>query len=302
MSNSEYPLDLKRDYFCASANDLIKGKQKMTLREAQLLFIAISQVVKDDTNFKTYTTTIPELADFMGIDKGSLYRDIEHICSNLLQRVVKIRMNGETEKSKQKWEAFHWVDKILFDKGKLTIRLSDDLKPYLIDLDRYYSQTLLGTLLTFRSYYATRLYQYLKADHGAKNGRIEEWTFSCEELRELFQVEEKDRDGKYKKYKLNRDLIRKTIIPALDELNSSDFVHVWDYSEQTVSKGRGKPTLVGVTFKAMLFDNKERKEFHLNISKPIIEEINKMKLSQTEKEDNHTEENTVEQMDGQLMF
>lgn len=302
MSSTEYPLDLNRDYFCASANDLIKGKQKMTLREAQLLFIAISQVVKEDKDFKTYTTTIPELAEFMGIDTDSLYRDIKGICKSLLQRVVEIQKNGSSEREKQQWETFQWINNAKFENGKLTIRLSDDIKPYLIDLDRCYSQTLLGTLLTFRSYYATRLYQYLKADFGAKKGQIEEWSFSCEELREIFHVEEKDRNGKYKKYKLNRDLIRFTIVPALEELNSSDYVYIWDYSEQTVNKGRGKPTLVGVTFKAMLFDTKERKAFYLNTAKPMIEEINKMKLSQTEKEDNHTEENTVEQMDGQLMF
>lgn len=260
--DKEYPLHLNKDFYVVTANDLIKGKQKMTLREAQLLYIAISQVVYQDDDFKTYTTTVPELAAFMGIDENSLYRDLESICTNLLQRVVKIQVGGEYAKGKKKWEIFQWVNSAKYDNGKLTIRLSDDIKPYLIELESYYSQTLLGTLLTFRSYYTTRLYQYLVADSNAHWNRTEEWTFTCEQIRDIFQVKEKQ-------YKLPRDLLRFTIIPALEELGNSDYAYVWDYTEHKAKK-RGSP-LESVSFKAIFFKDKDRKEWYLNRAKPMID-------------------------------
>ena len=255
----------------------------MTLRESQLLSIAIAQVVKEDTDFKTYTTSVPELAAFMMIDENSLYRDLESICTALMQRVVKIQIGGDNSSGRKKWEIFHWVSSASYDSGKLTLRLSDQIKPYLLELESYYSQTMLGCLMTFRGYHTTRLYQYLKAVYGEKGGNVDEWFFSCEELRELFQTYVKDEKGRIIKelYKLNRNLINKTIKPAIEELSASDYAYIYDYKEEFehISGKRGKPALKGVRFKAMFFDSDERrtarekKEFYLKKSKPIIEQL-----------------------------
>lgn len=288
MDKKEYQLKLDKDFYVVTANDLIKGRQKMTLREAQLLYIAISQVVYEDKDFKTYTTTVPELAAFMGIDTDSLYRDLEGICTSLLQRVVKIQVGGENARGRKKWEIFHWISSAKYDDGKLTLRLSDDVKPFLLELESYYSQTLLGTLLTFRSYYTTRLYQYLIADTGARYGNVHEWKFSCEQLRELFQVEEKQ-------YSRNYDLVRKTIKPALEELGASDYAYVWDYKEHK-AKTRGNP-LESISFKAIFFKDKEKKEWYLKKSKPIIDQINSDKTAQQA-----ADQSENEQLDGQLSF
>ena len=195
----------------------------------------------------------PLLAAFMGIDGNSLYKDLKQICKSLRQRIVEIQVKGENAKN-GKWKVFGWIDSAEYDNGKLTIRLSDDIKPYLIELESYYSQTLLGTLLTFRSYYTTRLYQYLVADSNAHWNRTEEWTFTCEQIRDIFQVKEKQ-------YKLPRNLLNKTIIPALDELGNSDYAYVWDYTEHRAKK-RGSP-LESVSFKAIFFKDKAHKETYI---------------------------------------
>lgn len=257
-----YEMQLNHGYYVVTANDLIKGRQKMTLREAQLLAIAIAQVVKEDSDLKTYTVTVPELAAFMGIDTNSLYRDLEHICTSLMQRVVKIQIGGENAKGRKKWAIYHWISCAKYDSGTLTLRLSDEIKPYLLDLEAYYTQTMLGTLMTFRSYYATRLYQYLKADAGAKNK--EEWYFTLDEIRELFQVGEKQYERPY-------NLLQKTIKPALDELNKSDYMHIWDFTEHRAGT-KGKP-LKGISFKAIFFKDAADKEFYMKKAKPIIDSL-----------------------------
>lgn len=262
MTDKQYPLQLKKDYCAVTANDLIRGKQKMTTREAQLLYIAIAQVVKEDKDFKTYTTTVPELAAFMGIDTDSLYRDLKGICESLLQRIVKIR------RGKNKWEAFQWINNAKYDNGKLTLRLSDDIKPYLLELEKYYSQTLLGTLLAFESYYTIRLYQLIICESGQAQGRKEEWTFTIEELRDFFQTG--------KKYELPRNLLNKTIKVALSELNQSDYMYIWDYEEHH-KPTKGNP-LESVSFKAIPFQTREEKEYFLNRAKPIIDRLNVSKV------------------------
>ena len=260
--NKTYPLKLNPNYYVVSANDLIKGRQKMTLREAQLLYAAMAQIVKEDKDFKTYTTTVYELADFMGISSSSLYRDLKSICKSLSQRVVEIRFNDGTGKN-AKWKVFPWISCAEYDNGVITIRLNDEIKPFLIDLMSHYSQTLLGTLCAFKSYYAIRLYQLLVCEVGEHPKKPkEEWSFTCEELRDFFQVEKDE-------YVRARDLFNKTIKAAIKELNSSDFAYIYDY-EETHGPGKGSP-LTGVRFKAVLFNDKTEKDWYMQRCLPKLE-------------------------------
>lgn len=278
-------LQIKYDptYHVVTHNDLLRGRQKMTLRESQLFAIAVSQVVKEDKDFRTYTTSVPELAAFMGIDENSLYRDLEGICTALMSRVVKIpKPNNEGKRSeRQGWEIFHFVSYASYDSGTLTLRLSDEIKPFVLELEQMYSQPMLGTLMTFRSYYTTRLYQYVKAEHGEHNAV--DFYFSCDDLRELFQTYVKDEKGNIikERYKLSRDLIRYTIKPALAELHGSDFAYVYNYEElrEHVPGKRGKPALVGVQFSIILFDDRDaasRKEAFKKHLPQMRENLGKM--------------------------
>lgn len=259
-----YPLKLNKDYYVVTANDLIKGKQKMTLREAQLLYITMSQVVKEDKELKTYTTSVTNLASFMGIDANSLYRDLEHICTDLLKRVVKIQTTNAVDPRDKKWKVFQWVTYAAYENGKLTLKLNDELKPFLIDLVSHYSQILLGTLCAFKSYYTSRLYQLIVCEIGEHSRSCkEEWEFTCEQLRDFFQIEPHE-------YARPHDLIKKTIKPSLRELNDSDFAVIWNVTDLR-GPGKGRP-LAGISFKAAVFKNREEKDRFVSSMKLLYDE------------------------------
>lgn len=266
MDNKRYQLKLNTNYHVVTANDLIKGKQKMSLREAQLLYITIAQIVKEDKDFKTYTVSVTDLASFMGISADSLYRDLEDICTSLLQRVVKIKTSSDDcDERDKKWKVFQWISYAEYANGMLTIRLNDEMKPFLIDLMSHYSQILLGTLCAFDSYYTVRLYQLIACEIGEHpRSPKEEWFFTCEDIRDFFQIEKNE-------YSRPHDLLKRTIKPALKELNESDFAYTWDYQEIR-GAGKGRP-LAGVKFKAMIFNNREEKEKYLNVYKPKLEQL-----------------------------
>lgn len=48
------------EYFTVAANDIIKGKQSMTLQTARLIRLLVTQVVKEDKDLKTYSCRITE--------------------------------------------------------------------------------------------------------------------------------------------------------------------------------------------------------------------------------------------------
>lgn len=257
-----FPISFNDRYYVATANDFIKGKQKMTLQESKLFAIVLSQIVKEDKEFKTYTTNIPELAKFMNMDVANLYREIDNITSALMTRFVQIR---DKSSNKERWIKFHLISRAEYDDGKLVIRLSDEIRPFVLQLNKLYSQTVLGTIMSFHGYYALRLFQYVKCERDASLGHNVKthWEFSCEEIRELFQTYVKDEKGKIIKelYNSNRDLILKTIVPALSEIGTSEYAYVFDYKVLKDSLGkRGRPSIVGVEFSALIFDKKGDKE------------------------------------------
>lgn len=225
-------LELNENYFSVCANALIKASQRMNLREMQLIQIAIAQICKEDKELFTYTTTAVELARFLNIPRQNVYKDYEKIVNNLLKNVISIKYNNVIEQ-------FQWLSYAKYDRNNhtITIKLHDKLKPFLIGLNKLYTQIDLNTLLQFKSYYALRLFQLLVSEYGAtKKTRFK---MSVDEIREFFGVE----NGKYTRV---YDLLKKTINTAVTEINGTDLCQIKDY-ELIHSVGKGNP-LTAVSF------------------------------------------------------
>jgi plasmid replication initiation protein len=155
----------------------------MSVQEAKLIRIAITQVVKQDTEFKTYTVRVSELANFLEISGSNLYRDIKGICESLMKRLLYIG----TGDPKHPWKMAHWVSSAEYDgQGNITLRLSDELKPYILALEEY-NKYKLENVLKMRSFYAIRIYELLKVDEYKGNEYME---FSIFELRKILECEE----------------------------------------------------------------------------------------------------------------
>ena len=127
--SKDYDMTYNAEHYKVAANDIIKGKQSMTLQTARLIRLLITQVVKEDKDLKTYSCRIIDLAKFLNIDSSNLYKHIRTICDCAMKSVVYIG----TDNPKQPWEMFHWVSMAKYDgEGTITLRLSDEIKPYVL--------------------------------------------------------------------------------------------------------------------------------------------------------------------------
>jgi plasmid replication initiation protein len=223
MQEKKYEITYNSDHYTVAANDIIKGKQAMNLQTARLIRLLITQVCKEDTDLKIYTCRISELAEFLNIDRHNLYRDIKDICESAMKSVVYIGTND----AKQPWKMFHWVSSAEYDgNGTLSVKLSDEIKPYILALDKWFTQYQLKNILQFNSYYAIRLYELLKCEDGIarKNNLTIEFTVAY--LREYFQCE--------KKYDRIIDFKRYVIEVAVREINEkSDIMLYVDYLKRS---------------------------------------------------------------------
>ena len=211
----KYEMTYNADHYTVAANDIIRGKQSMTLQTARLIRLLITQVVKEDKDLKTYSCKITDLAKFLNVDSSNLYRDIDKICDCAQKSIVYVG----TGNPKQPWKRFSWLSMSEYDgQGTLTLRLSDQIKPYVLELDKWFTQYQLKNILEFNSYYAIRLYEILQCEDGIYRKEKESHEFEVEELRRFFDCE--------KKYSAFKDFRKNVIEVAIREINEKSDIWV----------------------------------------------------------------------------
>lgn len=243
-----FPAKYNAEYFAAMANALIKGKHSsMGVREALLLRFLITQIVKEDGELKTYTVHISELARLLDFSQDSLYRDIQKICNKLMKQVVLIQ--DSSNPAAGKWTMFHWVSRAQYDgNGILQIRLSDELKPYLLGLSKLYTQYKFQEVL-LSSFYSIRLYELIRCDIGLCDDTKDFHEYDIAYLRQYFDCENK--------YKTTSIFILRTITAAVDEINEKTTM---DISYELVKgKQKGNP-ISGIRFEVFMHPSMKMKE------------------------------------------
>lgn len=238
MENNTTPIAYNGDFYIAQANELVRSKQDdLSLVEAKIIRLAISQILKDDKDFRTYKCNVSDLASFLGINQKNIYRDIRDISMSLMKKSIfivdktKSRKNGEYN-----YKTFNWVDLIEYNDGTLTIRLSESLKPYLIGLNELFTTYGYSAIVALPSNYSIRFYELVASYYNIKNHcnvyegiNIEsnEFVLSIEYLRSFFNCENK--------YPNTNDFLRRTIDSSIEALRKHSFLFV---SYRTVTKGR----------------------------------------------------------------
>lgn len=142
------------------SNKIVKGRYSFTKEEQNFIYAVISQISKDDIDFKEYKICVSELSKLnLTVKKHSRFKDFAR---NLVSKTIVIR----DEKLKTTLVA-PWFSSISYTDGAGVVKASFDpkLKPYLIQLKEEFVQSKLPLLLSFKSKYSSRLYLLLKSDY-----------------------------------------------------------------------------------------------------------------------------------------
>lgn len=224
MDGKTYPMKFEKGHYVIAANDLIKGKSELTLQEARLVRLLIMQIAQQESDLKTYQCNVHDLAEFLNIGTDGLYRDIRDICRGLMNHDIGI----ETGNPKQKWDYIHWLSRASYDgKGIITLTLSDELKPYVLELSRWFTKYKLSEILSMNSYYAIRLYELIKCYDGLITNNDGTFEFTIEYLRVYFCCE--------LKHKNNADFIKCVIDISEKEMNEKTDVSIY---HECIKEGR----------------------------------------------------------------
>ena len=133
VPNDITAISYNQDASVVQANELVRSKQDdLSLLEAKLLRLAISQVLKDDTDLKTYSCSITDLAKFLKITPDNVYRDIQSIGNTFMRKCIFISSHNDTNTNEPNYKIYHWISSFEYNNGIITFKLSDEIKPYII--------------------------------------------------------------------------------------------------------------------------------------------------------------------------
>lgn len=148
-------------------NQLIQSRYKLTKEEQNFIYKVVSQISKDDEDFKTYKVFFTEME---GLEKTvKHYKRFISFAESMVGKTLKI-----TNSEEGKTFVCSWFSYIGNTQGQpfLEARFDPELKPYLIKLKGQFTKAKLPILLSFHSKYSSRLYFHLKSIYALANSRI----------------------------------------------------------------------------------------------------------------------------------
>lgn len=231
--------DIRYDenFAVVQANKLLRSKQEeLTLLEVKLIRLIISQVLKDDNDFRTYRCNITDLAEYLGITADNIYKVADDTTTRLMKKLIRIPKPGK--RGKENYEKFHWVDYANYTDGVIVIRLSSDLKPYLLGLDALFTRYSYEAIMELPTGNSIRLYELLASYQNitVRSDSQNTPTIPCSKneipfditwLRGFFNCENK--------YPNTADFIKRIIEPSVTAIKNQTLMRV---SYRTVKSGR----------------------------------------------------------------
>jgi plasmid replication initiation protein len=208
------------------SNSLIDASYKLNAQAQKLVLACLGKVDSrpDATPQKEITLTASEFSELMGIDIKNAHRELYKAADALFKSSI-ILHEGDEEIE------LHWIqEKAKKMKGEGAVRIiwSDRILRYICQLKSRFTSYKLRNIASLQSGHSIRLYELLMK-------------FNATGERVIYLNDFKSALGISDKYPEYKDLAKRVIKPAIEELNQrSDLVIKFD----TIKKGRNIAALV----------------------------------------------------------
>lgn len=234
--------DAQEDQVVAKANELIQGRHDFTTAEQRIFVSMVAGLDRNMDTFPEQEVRIEDVCAPSGIDPSNLYRRVDKITDNLLDKKVAVRQSDEQgeETGFKKYNVFSTCE---YEKGSgtVTAKFNDDMSRFLLRLKERFTLYLVTVFLRLRSRYSTQIYERLKMRQDLRR-----LSMSVEALREGLSIE-----NKYSKFS---DLKRSVLERARKELKEKADI----YFTYRINRENNSPQSV---------------DFFIHDNEPVIQEI-----------------------------
>jgi plasmid replication initiation protein len=216
------------------SNELIEARYRLSVWEQRLILTLLMQVSAKDEDFKRYKIGISELAKLwnLGNNYTACYEDVQKAAESLVTKAIQISDDPSISK------VVSWLAYVEYKhgSGEVEMEFHSELKPYLLQLKKHFTQYQISHTISFRNQYTIRVYELLKMEaFKAVEGTFSRH-FSYAELRELLALEDKE-------YQMISDFKKRIIDPSVNEIN----LHT-DLAIESVTYGKTGRKITDMTF------------------------------------------------------
>ena len=173
---------MDKEYLVTKSNYFIMNSSyDLSLEEQKIILTLASMVQPSDEEFKPYKFKILDFMKLLGVEDKSKYTEIPKVTKELMKKVFEIQ-EGDTLIQTA------WLSGAKYKKGSGEVELtfSSYLKPYMLKLGSMFTQYKLANILSMKSKYSPRIYEFLKCNEFKKQGYF---YIEINELRRLLIVE-----------------------------------------------------------------------------------------------------------------
>lgn len=189
-----------------TANSFITahGMDKMSLNARKLLYLAISQCRKTDTDFYEYSISIRDFADLTGIQENNLYSHAKGITKDLMSTTIECALGSRD------YDQYSLFSKCSYraGEGTITFKLNPDMTNFLLNVKKDFTQPLLADFVKMNSPYSMAVWHLMQREMHSKKPSITqkiEFDLTVEELRQVTGTENKLKQiGQFKERVLDK--------------------------------------------------------------------------------------------------
>lgn len=186
--------------------------KSMTLMEQKVLFSIISRIKPDDKELVPQDFSVRDFCKLCGIpvSGGKTLKEVMSVILRLAERTMWLYKSDEDS-----FVTVRWINKAkILNSRVIQITLDEDMKPYLLGLNKY-TKLYLQDVIRMKSKYGTMLYQLLMS-YKYLHGRI---TFYLQDFREIMDADKPS-------YKNLGKLKSRVIAPAIQDINTYSSIAV----------------------------------------------------------------------------
>lgn len=248
------------------ANELLRAERdELSLWETKIIYLAISQISRLDTDFYEYSCSIADLADFLGISAYDMYGEMETVARNIIKKGIYLidKKKPTKRNGNPNYNYFTWCDSARYNNGIMTFSINRQLKPYLLGLQNYFTKYGYNCIRYLPTSNSLRLFELIASYRNTiypkdetfvntnplfPNIPIErnELLFSIKFLRKHFNCVDR--------YPQTGDFVKWVIAPSVDGINKKCST-MW-LSYRPIKEGR---KFTYIAFKILIdFEDKER--------------------------------------------
>ena len=198
--------------YALQAHAISRSAYSMPVLLRRLVYLVMAQARPQDKGFMEITMSVGSISRALEMgDHGIVYERIRSCVIDGLKQMLEIQQpNGD-------WVAFQWLAKAEYVKAKdaITIRLHEELRPYVLDLQKAYASIAIADISRLQGRYSLRIFELVMSRKGQTIAG--KWYYEAElsELRRIFKIGANE-------YRMTADFRKRVIETPIREINEAE--------------------------------------------------------------------------------